>query len=62
MNRELIQVAQQSAMDVLRLYAALISAPFTISKAFVSRPRGEPFRWPPESRPTPADECDAAPN
>lgn len=48
MNREILQIIEDAAMDVLRLYAALISAPFFITKAFVMRAPGEPFRWPPE--------------
>lgn len=49
MNREILQAIEDGAMNALRLYAALISAPFVISKAFVSRPPGEPFRWPPNN-------------
>jgi hypothetical protein len=45
MNREVIQAIEDGAMNALRLYAALFTAPFYISKAFVMRPPGEPFRW-----------------
>ncbi len=49
MNREILQVIEDGAMNAHRLYAALISAPFSISKAFVMRAPGEPFRCPRES-------------
>ena len=52
MNREVLQAIEDGALDALRLYAALISAPFSITKAFVMRPPGEPFRWTPECRPS----------
>jgi hypothetical protein len=55
MNREILQAMQEGAMNALRLYAALILAPFHISKAFVMRPPGEPFRWPPDSGRAPPD-------
>jgi hypothetical protein len=45
MNREVIQAIENGAMNALRLYAALLTAPYYISKAFVMRPAGEPFRW-----------------
>jgi hypothetical protein len=45
MNREVIKAMEDGAMNALRLYAALLTAPFFISKAFVMRPPGEPFRW-----------------
>ena len=45
MNREVIQAIENGAMSALRLYAALLTAPYYISKAFVTRPAGEPFRW-----------------
>jgi hypothetical protein len=45
MTREMLQAMKDGAMDALWLYAALISAPFFIAKAFVARPSGEPFRW-----------------
>jgi hypothetical protein len=45
MNREVLQALKDGAMDALRLYAALISAPFVIMKAFANRPPGEPFRY-----------------
>jgi hypothetical protein len=43
MNREILQALEDGAMDALRLCAALISAPFSISKACVMRAPGEPF-------------------
>jgi hypothetical protein len=49
MNREILQAIEDGAMNALRLYAALISAPFSITKAFVMRTPGEPFRWAPDS-------------
>lgn len=45
MTPEMLQALKEGALDALRLYAALISAPFFIAKAFVTRPAGEPFRW-----------------
>ena len=45
MNREVIQAIENGAMSALRLYTALLTAPYYISKAFVMRPAGEPFRW-----------------
>ena len=62
MNRDILQALQQGAMDALRLYAALISAPFSISKAFVMRPSGEPFRWPPDNGQTRSGASDATQN
>ena len=53
MSREILQVIEDAVMNVLRLYAALILAPFSIGKAFVMRAPGEPFRWPPGSRRAP---------
>jgi hypothetical protein len=37
-------------MDALRLYLALLTAPYHIAKAFVTRPSGEPFLWTWENR------------
>ena len=54
MNREILQVIEDAVIDVLRLYAALILAPFSIGRAFVMRAPGEPFRWPPDSGRAPA--------
>ena len=45
MNREVIQAIENGAMNALRLYVALLTAPYYISKAFVMRPLGEPFHW-----------------
>jgi len=41
-------------MDALRLYLALLTAPYHISKAFVTRPFGEPFHWTWENRVQPS--------
>jgi len=60
MNREILQAIEDGALNALRLYAALISAPFSISKAFVMRPPGEPFRWPPDSGRSPPVMGDSA--
>jgi len=43
MKPEILRDLSDGAMDALRLYAALIVAPFVILKEFVSRPPGEPF-------------------
>lgn len=50
MNREVLQALEDGAVNALRLYVALISAPFCITKAFVMRAPGEPFRWAPGTR------------
>jgi hypothetical protein len=47
MNREILKAIEDGALDALRLYAALILAPFSITKAFVMRAPGEPFQWAP---------------
>ncbi len=46
MTQEILQALEDGAMNALRLYAALILAPFSIAKAFVMRAPGEQFRWP----------------
>jgi hypothetical protein len=38
------------AMDALRFYLALLTAPYHIGKAFVTRPFDEPFHWTWENR------------
>jgi len=45
MTRDMLQAVKDGAMDALLLYAALISAPFFIAKAFLTRPPGVPFNW-----------------
>lgn len=45
MNQKLIDEIVSGTMDALRLTAALLTAPYYISKAFVMRPLGEPFHW-----------------
>jgi hypothetical protein len=45
MNEEAIRAIKMGAMDALRLYFALLTAPYHIAKAFVTRPSGEPFLW-----------------
>jgi len=45
MNPEVIRALQMGAMDALRLYLALLTAPYHIGKAFVTRPSDEPFNW-----------------
>jgi hypothetical protein len=45
MNPEVIRALQVGAMDALRLYLALLTAPYHIGKAFVTRPSDEPFHW-----------------
>ena len=45
MNQEIIRAVELGAMNALRLYVALLTAPYHISKAFVTRPMGEPFHW-----------------
>ena len=60
MNREILQAIEDGAMNALRLYAALFSAPFSITKAFVMRAPGEPFRWPPDSGRAPPVRGDSA--
>jgi hypothetical protein len=45
MNQENIRAIEMGAMDALRLYFALLTAPYHIAKAFVTRPSGEPFHW-----------------
>ena len=45
MNPEVLQAIEMGARDALRLYLALLTAPYHISKAFVTRPSGEPFLW-----------------
>jgi hypothetical protein len=50
MNQEIIRVIEMAAMDALRLYLALLTAPYHIGKAFIMRPSGEPFLWTWENR------------
>jgi hypothetical protein len=50
MHREILRELKGGALDALRLYAALMSAPFLIAKAFVMRPPGAPFKWPPDGK------------
>lgn len=45
MNPEIIRAIEFGAMNALRLYLALLTAPYHISKAFVTRPPDEPFHW-----------------
>jgi hypothetical protein len=45
MNHEVLQAIEMGAKDALRLYFALLTAPYHISKAFINRPSGEPFLW-----------------
>lgn len=53
-TQEIRQIIKEESGNVLRLYAAFFTAPFYISKAFITRPSGEPFHWPPteNARPT----------
>ena len=62
MNPEIIRAIQMGAMDALRLYLALLTAPYHIGKAFVTRPSGEPFLWTWDNRvrPYPGDESGEA--
>jgi len=46
MRDEIIREFKAGAMDALRLFVALFSAPFIIGRNFVMRSPGEPFRWP----------------
>lgn len=46
MREEILREFKAGASDALRLFAALFSAPFVIGWDFVTRPPGEPFRWP----------------
>jgi len=50
MNPEIIRAIEMGAMDGLRLYLALLTAPYHIAKAFVTRPSGAPFLWTWENR------------
>jgi len=50
MNQENIRAIELGAMNALRLYLALLTAPYHIAKAFVTLPMGEPFLWTWESR------------
>ena len=50
MSPQIIRVIEMAAMDTLRLYFALLTAPYHIGKAFVMRPSGEPFLWTWENR------------
>jgi len=49
MTQEIFRELKEGALDALRLFAALISAPFVIAREFMTRPAGEPFHWPRES-------------
>jgi hypothetical protein len=46
MREEIFRELKAGALDALRLFVALFSAPFIIGRNFVMRPPGEPFRWP----------------
>ena len=50
MKEEVLRELKAGALDALRLFAALFSAPFIIGRDFIMRPPGEPFRWPREER------------
>jgi len=60
MNPEIIRAIELGAMNALRLYVALLTAPYHISKAFVMRPMGKPFRWTWENRLQPCSGGDQA--
>lgn len=45
MNPEVIRAIEMGAMDALRLYLAMLTAPYHIGKAFVTRPSDQPFHW-----------------
>jgi hypothetical protein len=45
MNQENIRAIELGAMNALRLYLTLLTAPYHIAKAFVTLPMGEPFHW-----------------
>jgi hypothetical protein len=47
MTPEIFRELKEGALDALRLFAALVSAPFIIAREFITRPPGEPFHWPP---------------
>ena len=47
MKCDILEALEDGAVNALRLYAALLSAPFSITKAFVMRAPGEPFHWAP---------------
>jgi hypothetical protein len=49
-NQEIIRAIELGAMNALRLYLALLTAPYHIAKAFVTLPCGEPFHWTWENR------------
>ena len=48
MTQEIFRELKEGALDALRLFVALISAPFVIAREFMMRPPGEPFHWPRE--------------
>jgi hypothetical protein len=65
MNPEIVRAIKMGAMDALRFYLALLTAPYHIAKAFVTRPIDEPFHWTWENRVLPrsrqkADESGSA--
>ncbi len=62
MKREIVQELVAGAMDALRLCAALVTAPYYISKAFVMRPLGEPFHWKWDNAPQPSVTADNTQN
>jgi hypothetical protein len=43
MTREILDELAEGARDALQLYAAIITAPFAVAKAFVMRTPGTPF-------------------
>jgi hypothetical protein len=61
-NPEIIRAIELGAMNALRLYLALLTAPYHISKAFVTRPMGEPFLWSWDNRVRPRADGDEAGN
>ena len=45
MSPTVIHELAAGARDAIRLSVALLTAPYYISKAFVTRPLDEPFHW-----------------
>jgi hypothetical protein len=45
MTRDIFRDLAEGAVDALRLYAALITAPFSVAKAFAMRTPGAPLEW-----------------
>ena len=46
MTGDIYRDVKEGALDALRLFRALFSAPFVIGWEFMTRPSGEPFHWP----------------